>query len=97
MNVTLEISITFDEFGWALLDEEARAEGLGARSAGGAGVQLLRVGARRRADGDAWFLGFDQPAAERETRTLVLELDARVPGAAGAGGRAPGTWARASV
>ncbi len=70
----LEIAITFDEFGWALLDEEASGEGL----------ELSRLLARAcdqyAADvvaGRAATMvpDFDKPASERETRELTLELD----------------------
>ena len=81
MNVWLEISIRFDEFGWSELEREASAEGL----------QLDRLVSLACAyykselttERTATLVPrFDQSAAERETRrvgearTLELELDA---------------------
>ena len=75
MNVWLEISIRFDEFGWSELEREASAEGL----------QLDRLVSLACAYYKSELANermatlvprFDQSAAERETRTLELELDA---------------------
>jgi hypothetical protein len=70
----LEIAITFDEFGWALLDEEARGEGLEVsrlleRACNKYGSEV--VGGRAA----TVVPDFDKPASERETRSLTLELD----------------------
>lgn len=70
----LEIAITFDEFGWALLDEEASAEGLElSRLLVQACNQYAADVAAERAA--TMVPGFDKPASERETRELTLELD----------------------
>lgn len=70
----LQIAITFDEFGWALLDEEARGEGL----------EVSRLLERACDQYASEVLGgraatmvpdFDKQASERETRSLTLELD----------------------
>ena len=75
MTVELEIAITFDEFGWTGLEGQARAER----------VELDRLVAlactyyeSELAAGRAATVvpRFGQPVAGRETRTLVLELDA---------------------
>ena len=70
----LEITITFDEFGWALLDEQARGEGLEVS-------QLLERACNQYASEVAGgrpatiVPDFDKPASERESRALTLELD----------------------
>lgn len=70
----LEISITFDKFGWALLDEEASAEGIEVDRllARACNHYATELDAGRAA---TIVPGFDKPAAERETRAFVLELD----------------------
>jgi hypothetical protein len=70
----LEIAIAFDEFGWALLEEEARGEGLEVS-------RLLEHACNQYASevtgGRAATVvpDFDKPASERESRALTLELD----------------------
>ena len=60
----LEIAITFDEFGWALLDEEASAEGLElSRLLVHACNQYAADVAAERAA--TTVPGFDKPASER--------------------------------
>ncbi len=72
----LGISITLDEFGWSALEDHARGEGLELdrlvalacsyyESELAAGRMATRVPR------------FGRPATERESRALVLELDAR--------------------
>jgi hypothetical protein len=70
----LEIAITFDKFGWALLDEEASAEGL---QVSRLMVRACNQYASEVAAGRAATMvpDFDKPASERETRALTLELD----------------------
>jgi hypothetical protein len=70
----LEIAITFDEFGWALLDEEASAEGI---EVSRLLVHACNQYASEVVAGRAATVvpDFDKPASERETRALTLELD----------------------
>lgn len=76
MNVALEISITFDEFGWNVLEEEARAEGLELGRLVSLACAYYR--SERATERMATLVPrFDQSAAERETRLLELELDAQ--------------------
>lgn len=70
----LVIAITFDEFGWALLDEEARGDGLEvSRLLERACDQYASEVAGGRAA--TTVPDFDKPASERESRVLTLELD----------------------
>ena len=75
MNVALEISITFDEFGWSVLEGEARAEGLELDRLVSLACAYYKseLATERTA---TLVPRFDQSAAERETRLLELELDA---------------------
>jgi hypothetical protein len=70
----LEIAITFDKFGWALIDEEASAEGL---EVSRLMVRACNQYASEVAAGRAATMvpDFDKPASEREKRALTLELD----------------------
>ena len=76
MNVALEISITFDEFGWSVLEGEARAEGLELDRLVSLACAYYKseLATERTA---TLVPRFDQSAAERETRLLELELDAQ--------------------
>lgn len=76
MNVALEISITFDEFGWSVLEGEARAEGLELDRLVSLACAYYKseLATERTA---TRVPRFDQSAAERETRLLELELDAQ--------------------
>lgn len=70
----LEIAITFDEFGWALLDEEARGEGLEvSRLLERACHKYVSEAVGGRAA--TMVPDFAKPASERQTRSLTLELD----------------------
>ena len=75
MTVKLEISITFDEFGWSALEEQASAERL---ELDGLVAMACSYYESELAAGRAATVvpRFGQPAVERETRTLVLELGA---------------------
>ena len=75
-NVRLEISIRLDEFGWSALEDHARGEG----------IELERLVALACSYYESELAAgrtatrvprFGKPAAERESRTLVLELNAR--------------------
>ena len=76
MNVALEISITFDEFGWSVLEGEARAEGLELDQLVSLACAYYKseLATKRTA---TLVPRFDQSAADRETRLLELELDAQ--------------------
>ncbi len=76
MNLALEISITFDEFGWSVLEGEARAEGLELDRLVSLACAYYKseLATERTA---TLVPRFDQSAAERETRLLELELDAQ--------------------
>jgi hypothetical protein len=76
MNVALEISITFDEFGWSVLEGEARADGLELDRLVSLACAYYKseLATERTA---TLVPRFDQSAAERETRLLELELDAQ--------------------
>jgi hypothetical protein len=76
MTMELDISITFDEFGWSVLEDLARAERLGVDRL--VALACSYYGSELAAERAATLVPrFDQPAVERETRTLVLELGAK--------------------
>ncbi|MGZ5359013.1 MAG: hypothetical protein ACXWF9_08465 [Solirubrobacterales bacterium] len=76
MAVLLEISITFDEFGWSELENEARAERVALNQL--VGLACSYFASELAADRHATVVPrLGQPPAERierETRTLKLEL-----------------------
>ncbi len=84
MNLPLEISITFDQFGWGALEEEARAEGLALDRLMSLACTYYKSELANertatlvpRFDKSAAVPRFDKSAAKRETRLLELELDA---------------------
>lgn len=74
-NVGFEISISFEEFGWSMLEREASEEGLRLDRL----VSLACAYYKSELANERMATlvpRFDQLAAERETRTLELELDA---------------------
>ena len=75
-NVRLEISIRLDEFGWSALEDHARGEGIELERlvALACSYYQSELAAGRTA---TRVPRFGKPAAERESRTLVLELNAR--------------------
>jgi hypothetical protein len=76
MTVELDIPITFDEFGWSVLEDLARAERLGVDRL--VALACSYYGSELAAERAATLVPrFDQPPVERETRTLVLELGAK--------------------
>jgi hypothetical protein len=75
MTVELDIPITFDEFGWSALEDQAHAERLGvdrlvAQACSYYGSELAAGRTATRVP------RFGQPPVERETRPLALELGA---------------------
>ncbi len=72
----LEISITWDEFGWSALEDHARAEGLKLDRliALACSYYESELAAGRTA---TRVPRFGKPVTERESRDLVLELHAR--------------------
>jgi hypothetical protein len=75
MTVELEIAITFEEFGWSGLEDQARAEGFELDRIVALACSYYESGL---AAGRAATVvpRFGQRPLERETRTLVLELGA---------------------
>jgi hypothetical protein len=76
MAVPLQISITFDEFGWSGLEDEARAERVDLNQV--VGLACSYYASELAADRTATIVPrLGQPPAERverDTRTLELEL-----------------------
>ncbi|HEY6639020.1 MAG TPA: hypothetical protein VIZ61_15180 [Solirubrobacterales bacterium] len=69
-----EVSITFDEFGWSVLEDHARAENLSLDRllALACGYYESELASGRTA---SRVPRFGQPVSERESRTFLLELD----------------------
>jgi hypothetical protein len=75
MTVELDIPITFDEFGWSVLEDLARAERLGVDRL--VALACTYYGSELAAGRTATRVPrFGQPPVERETRTLAFELSA---------------------
>lgn len=75
MTVRWEISLTLDAFGWSALEDHARAEGLGLDRLVALACTYYEseLAAGRTATRAPRF---GKPVTERETRTMVLELNA---------------------
>jgi hypothetical protein len=78
--VGVDVSLRFDEFGWTELEEHAHAEGLALERllALACTYYVSELPTGRTATRAPRF---GQPATERETRTLALELDRETQGA----------------